>query len=185
MSHKALKHLMMPTPPSSSFVVVHSGFALALLESSFHGPPQATNADKFLGRATRGGIAQIEFLFRLRSNVATTDEPLTNAWQTIVNWSHAQYCKLRDQRALAALMDQMSMPGRFWQIPGQDPHLFGCRCVASNAPMQAGRTHAAWTRFFRERCAQPNARVPRYLRHVPFTQRGYRICKGRIFPVTF
>src|SRR5271157_711305 len=185
MSHEALKHLMVPTPPRSSFVVVHSGFTLALLERSFHGPPQATNADKFLGRATRWSIAQIEFLFSLRSNAATTDEPLTNARQTIVNWSHAQYCKLRDQRALAAFMDQMSMPGGFWQIPGQNPHLFRCRRATSNAPTQAGRTLATWTRFFHERCAQPDPRVTRYLGHVPFTQNGHSIRKSRIFPVTF
>ena len=107
---------MMPSPPRSSFVVVHSGFAFVFLECGFNGPSQAADTDEFRGWAMRWSIAQIEFLFRLRSSAATTDEPLTNARQTIVDGSHAQYGKLGDQRPLATFMDQMTSQadlGRF------------------------------------------------------------------------
>jgi hypothetical protein len=133
MSHKGLKHLMMPSPPSSSFVVIHSNFAFAFFECGFNRPSQAADANEFAGRAMRWSIAQIELLFEFRSQASTTDQPLTNAWQPIVDWGHAQDRKLCDQRALAAFMDQMTMPGGSRQIPSQHPYLLGWWCTAADA----------------------------------------------------
>jgi hypothetical protein len=185
MSHKTLKHLMMPSPPGSSFVVVHSSFAFVFLKRGFNGPSQSADADQFLARAMRGSIAQIEFLFRLRSKAATADKPLAKAGQASTDGGNAQYRKLCNQRTLATLVDQMTMPGGSRQIPGQHPQLFGRGRTPADAAMQAGWAHTAGTRFFYPRSAQPDPRVPRYLGHVPFAQGRDGIRKTGIFPVTF
>ena len=86
----------------------------------------------------RGCIAQIEFLFGLHSQAAPTDKPLPNVWQAITNRGDPQYCEFCDQGALAAFMDQMTMPGGLRQIHSQDPQLFGQGRTASDRRCRRG-----------------------------------------------
>lgn len=185
MSHEALKHLMMPSQPGPSFVVVHSHFALRLFERSFDWPAQAADPHEFGDRAMRGCIAQIEFLFGLHSQAAPTDKPLPNVWQAITNRGDPQYCEFCDQGALAAFMDQMTMPGGLRQIHSQDPQLFGQGRTASDAAMQAGMAPSRGPRLFDRWRAQPDPRVGGHLRHIPFVQRRNGLRKRRIFRITF
>ena len=115
MSHKSLEHMMMPSQPGTSFIVIHSDFAFGFFECGFDRPAQTTDPHQFLDGAMGRRIAQIEFHFGLRSQTAATDEPLTNSWQAVLDGGHTQDSKLCDQRTLAAFMDPMTMPSRFWQ----------------------------------------------------------------------
>ena len=94
MSHKGLEHMMLPSQPSTNFILIHADFAFGFFERSFNRPAQTTDSDQFLDGASGGSIAQIEFHFGLRSQTAATDQPLTNSWQAVLNGGHTQDGKL-------------------------------------------------------------------------------------------
>src|SRR3972149_9355109 len=165
MSHKGLEHMMVPSQPRPSFIVIHAYFAFCFFECSFDWPAQTTDADQLSSRAMRRCIAQIELQFGLRSQTAATNEPLADGWQAVVDRGHTQEGKFCPQKTLAAFMDQATMPGRFRQAHDQRPKFFRRRGTASDAPMQAGTPHETAPRLFHQRSAQPDPRAAGHLAH--------------------
>src|SRR3990172_7744332 len=159
MSHESLEHMMMPTQPGANLIVVHACFPFGLLQRSFDRPSQTADPYQFLNGTIAGCIAQIELHFCLRSQTATTDQPLSQAWQAVLDGSHTQDRKLGQQGSLAAFMDPVTLPSCSGQAQDQRTHFFRRRGCPSNTPMRTRPSHGTLTRFFDLGCAQPNSRV--------------------------
>jgi len=142
MRQESLEHMMMPSLPSANFVVVHAHFPFRFLQGSFYRPSQTADTYQFLDGAIGGGVAQIVLHFGLRfETAATTDQPLPNSGQAVLDRGHTQGSKLGQQRTFTAFVDPVTMPGGSGQLQDQCTHLFRSRGTASDTSMQARPPH--------------------------------------------
>ena len=83
MSQKSKEHMVMPSQPTTQFVVVETDFDFASAEDDFDGPAHQWHAHQFqrfdLGRR----IAKVVLDFGRIFDVTAQDEPAFRAWQTI------------------------------------------------------------------------------------------------------
>src|SRR5512137_262414 len=112
MCHKALAHVMMPTPPRTCFVVIQSHLALALGQQGFNWPAHTAQAGQVTLDTSERRITQVEFEFGLRSQAATEHRPYSRTRQAVADRGHAQKSKLSYLWPFASFFERVACPSR-------------------------------------------------------------------------
>ena len=114
MSQKDQEHMVMPTYPTTHFIMIQADFAFGFFERGFDWPAHSTDTDELNDRRIRGGVAEVELDDGRILEVTAHDQPDIWSRQVAAGLAQAQKSELTNDRAFAAFLD-----------PGQGPALFG------------------------------------------------------------
>src|SRR3990172_5663854 len=115
-------HVMMPTAPSTRFVMIHSEFTLADFERRLHRPAHPADTHELVPRTVYWGIAEIKLHLRLRTERAAEDRPTAWAGQFVAHRRDAQERKLCHQQPLATFLNHAAVPESGGQLRQQFTH---------------------------------------------------------------
>src|SRR5258708_2081341 len=101
--------MMVPTAPRADFIIAQAYILFTIFKTRFNGPTHPTRPDEGVYRHSRGGIREIGFEFA-RADGTSQDQPYAWARQPITHTNDPQHGKIRDERALTALFNDVARP---------------------------------------------------------------------------
>ncbi len=141
-----------PTGPEGE----HTRFC-QLRKDYFHGPSHSGQVRQFLRGALLRCVAQIKLGFRLCTQRATEDRPITRPRQLVAQRRDTHEGQLDQNRTFAALLDLSAMPSGSIQLSQQGSHFKWPWGGQLYARIEARTPGGAGSRRFDGRGAQPSA----------------------------